>query len=339
MRRSDVRTGRDTGRVNRRTFSRQRVAGGGRKRPTYNPLVEVPPVGHVAPLAMAQSSRLDASAVLSLQRTAGNAAVAYVLQRSSCARSCGRTACQGSTTDPGTPHQEAGQSSTLQGLAAVPVQRAHDKCGCIGAKWHYCYDGCSVPDRVVRLLNKTQAFDKDNPTGASDTQFALRVPTLRGGRACDRHDECYQSCTSKKETCDLRMRQDMEDTCSAASNPTLRRRCSEWAAIYYKALSSSRGAQDAFNERKRQVCGCDPTSVAPQLQFPPRELLRQRSGRYLSWLEYQLVAGYVPLKAYKAFRSEEEFTKYLKSEFTSRPKAPSGELLDIRELLKLLKAF
>jgi len=88
------------------------------------------------------------------------------------------------------------------------------------------------------------------------------VDTTRGGVACDRHDECYQSCGSDRGGCDSRMRQDMLNICSKSKESrSVRQVCTEWAEIYYK---SHRGfGESAHKDRQREVCECNPSTLGP----------------------------------------------------------------------------
>ena len=123
---------------------------------------------------------------------------------------------------------------------------------CIAGSWRNEYDGCSVPPSIASALG----MDKDNPAGGSDTQFAFGIPSSRGGRACDRHDECYQTCNPfGKAACDLRMFWDMVSVCNRSSEPaSVKARCLTWANTYYQGLTIA--GFPAFAERQAQVCGC-----------------------------------------------------------------------------------
>jgi hypothetical protein len=115
------------------------------------------------------------------------------------------------------------------------------------------YDGCTDPTGLKR--------NKDNPAGGEDTQFGKSIASAEGGRACDRHDECYQTChhgdKSAKEKCDLQMREDMRLTCLAAEKEDWPR-CWTWAKRYY-ALVTALGSS-TYAKRQKEVCGCNEKS-------------------------------------------------------------------------------
>ncbi|NJL13794.1 MAG: hypothetical protein HC913_12855 [Microscillaceae bacterium] len=130
----------------------------------------------------------------------------------------------------------------------MPLQRA-----CSGGSWQYEYDGCSVPQSLANIAG----IDKDNPAGGTDTHFGLGIPTASGGRACDRHDECYQTCNTPggRAACDRQMYADMMATCHASSAPPpVKKRCQEWALRYYRGLQVFGGS--AYRERQQQSCNC-----------------------------------------------------------------------------------
>jgi hypothetical protein len=240
---------------------------------------------------VAEVERDAPPSLLSLQRLAGNAAVAQlvsgVVQRPGCGGSCG---CGG----------------TCGERDETPVIQRE----CVDGKWKYEHDGCSVPAAAVAAgRGQHGSFDKDNPAGGSDTHFALGKATTRGGVACDRHDECYQSCTTDRGACDERMYHDMKAVCAASSeNRIVRARCWQFATIYYKALRV--GAESAFKSRKQAVCSCDASLVPPAMRRPPRHLL-ERHGKSISWLDYQLISSRPPLSAYKPFTDQKDYERYL----------------------------
>jgi hypothetical protein len=173
-----------------------------------------------------------------------------------------------------------------------------------------------VPAAAVSIgAGQRGEFDKDNPAGGRDTQFSLTTSTLSGGLACDRHDECYQTCGSDRADCDARMYQDMRETCAkSGENAEVRSECMRWAGIYYKALRV--GGEGAHRERQAQVCACDPKTAGPAMRHPPKELLTRKSGpgkgSYLSWLDYRVMSTFPPLSAYKPFPDEDAYKAYLR---------------------------
>jgi len=143
---------------------------------------------------------------------------------------------------------EKEEKQSMQKKENNPIQKA-----CSKDSWQYEYDGCTVPDWISSITG----IDKDNPAGGSDTHFALGRPTASGGRACDRHDECYQTCNTQggREACDLRMYQDMAATCRASSaSPDVKEKCMDWASRYYTVLQHFGGS--AYSERQEQSCSC-----------------------------------------------------------------------------------
>jgi hypothetical protein len=154
---------------------------------------------------------------------------------------------------------------------AVPGRSLQRKCsgakgGCTDGKWKYEYDGCSVPARLLknRLLN----VDKDNPAGGKDTHFATCLPSHKGGRACDRHDECYQTCNPLgKSFCDAQILADMLFVCAKSSeNAQLKATCVGWATTYYEGLIL--GGDLAFWERQLQVCRCPTPNTLEKADRP-----------------------------------------------------------------------
>jgi len=189
-------------------------------------------------------------------------------------------------------------------------------------RWKYEYDGCSLPANLAIGLGSLTlgGTAKDNPTGGGEnTAFALSKPTTEGGVACDRHDECYQSCATKKEECDQRMYVDMKAICANAPG-SFRQRCEVAAVTYYNGLKRLPQAQAAFDDRKKHVCACDPQQRPPSQRFPPRELLRSpRTGVYLGWLDYQLILP--RLAGYRVFLNAEEYEAYVRPQ----PNTPAPE--------------
>ncbi len=128
------------------------------------------------------------------------------------------------------------------------IQRA-----CTSDGWKFEYDGCSVPG----WLAKAARIDKDNPAGGKDTDFGAKTG-VNEGKACDFHDECYQTCDKSvgaKESCDFKMYQNMVATCNASKEPkSVKEKCIKWAERYYTGLVVGGGS--AFDERQKQTCGC-----------------------------------------------------------------------------------
>jgi hypothetical protein len=152
-------------------------------------------------------------------------------------------------TDAGPDRFSAGASE-----AGVPVSSApptlQRKCLPAGG-WEFEYDGCSAP----KFLG-IKGIDWNNPAGGKKTQFALRIPSDKGGSACDRHDECYQTCNPlAKPLCDLQFLGDMVHVCRQNSeNSAELTKCLGWAGTYYEAVAHFGGA--AFVEQQLRVCSC-----------------------------------------------------------------------------------
>ncbi|MBV9301613.1 MAG: hypothetical protein JOY53_05825 [Acidobacteriaceae bacterium] len=123
---------------------------------------------------------------------------------------------------------------------------------CSGGSWTFEYDGCSLPASLASFLG----INKDNPAGGSDTQFGLAIPSSSGGRACDRHDECYQTCNPFGKTfCDMQFLADMLAICAASSeSASVKAQCLLWAQAYFDGVVA--GGALAFGQRQAQVCGC-----------------------------------------------------------------------------------
>jgi hypothetical protein len=189
-------------------------------------------------------------------------------------------------------------------------------------QWKYEYDGCSLPSTLALSFGGMTLGGraKDDPAGGGErTAFALGKPTTAGGVACDRHDECYQSCGTSKDECDQRMYADMRATCGAAP-PELRQKCDAAAVVYYNGLKRLPQAQQAFDDRKKAVCACEPEKIPPSQTFPPRALLLSpRTGRPLGWLDYQLILP--RLAGYRVFSDREEYARYLRGEPQTAPPA------------------
>jgi hypothetical protein len=123
---------------------------------------------------------------------------------------------------------------------------------CAGGTWNFEYDGCSIPASIAGALG----IDPNNPAGGSDTQFGLAIPSAVGGKACDRHDECYQTCNPfGKSACDQRFLVDMLSICARSSeSPSIKASCVAWANAYFEGVSV--GGAFAFGQRQGQVCSC-----------------------------------------------------------------------------------
>jgi hypothetical protein len=155
-------------------------------------------------------------------------------------------------------------ASSIGGMSSVPVLSLQREC-IAGKGWEFEYDGCSGPDLAGPF------FDRDNPAGGKNTQFGLHIPTSRGGRACDRHDECYQTChpsESSKNQCDDEMLNNMLSTCTRGSeNQGELMDCVKWAVIYRELLRSF--GDEAFWERQVAVCHCN--LINPQKSAPSED--------------------------------------------------------------------
>jgi hypothetical protein len=152
---------------------------------------------------------------------------------------------------------------TIGGLSPARGVLLRRKCsgpegGCVGGQWKFEYDGCSgLTGLAGAIVDAT--FDKDNPAGGEETQFANCLPSGEGGKACDRHDECYQTCHQddgvSQSDCDVRMLEDMLDACSNSESDEELQRCSRWAKRYYQILRKFGWA--AYRQRQKQSCGCE----------------------------------------------------------------------------------
>jgi hypothetical protein len=131
-------------------------------------------------------------------------------------------------------------------------------------KWNYEYDGCSLPDGIPLEWESVISifFDKDNPTGGKDTQFA----NDNGMGPCDIHDECYQSLTSNKEDCDKKMLIAMVNVCRNSSDENAKHSCVKWAAIYYNLLMKF--GDTVFYERKKQLIDCVSSNGTASISQP-----------------------------------------------------------------------
>jgi Domain of unknown function (DUF4157) len=152
--------------------------------------------------------------------------------------------------------QHAGRLEPVPTYATATLRQSKPG-GCVGGQWITEYDGCSLP----AMLASAFGIDPDNPGGGKNTQFALSQPSAVTDRACDRHDECYQTChggnlPQAQAACDERMYSDMYKTCSANSeNHSIKEKCLAWAFRYYKGLRAF--GFSAFLDRQSEVCACN----------------------------------------------------------------------------------
>jgi secretory phospholipase A2 len=157
---------------------------------------------------------------------------------------------------------------------------------------------------------KDNPTSSTNPAGGPDTTFAKRIPTEIGGVACDRHDECYQTCGSDRAQCDHQMLLDMQEICARSSGGgDLKVACYRYAQIYYGGLKTF-GAS-AHKNRQDAVCVCEGKKEARAV-YPPVYLLRALAGgRDPTWPEYTNLATRTELTAYKRFVNGRELGSYL----------------------------
>jgi hypothetical protein len=91
----------------------------------------------------------------------------------------------------------------------------------------------------------------------------------------------------------------------------LRQKCYVAANAYYGGLRGF--AKGAFEKRQKAVCACDPKNVHPAPGFPPRELLlAPRTGKPLSWLDYQLILP--RFAGYRVFQDQAAYERYFRDE-------------------------
>lgn len=145
------------------------------------------------------------------------------------------------------------------------AQAAEKNGGCINSKWNFIYDGCSLPEWLTTIA----MIDKDNPTGGKNTAFALCKPSRQGGRACDRHDECYQTCGTQRTDCDKQMLVDMIKACKKSDSQEMASNCVYYAQKYYEGLLLFGG--DPFRNRQKEVCDCPKRNRQPILK-PSRQV-------------------------------------------------------------------
>jgi hypothetical protein len=180
----------------------------------------------------------SATAVDALAYTVGNHVV-FAKGQYAPNNNCGRSLLAHELT-----HVVQQSRSTVQ----PSVQRA-----CSDGTWINEYDGCSLPAFLAGPLG---IKDKNNPAGGSDTQFGLGIPTSAGGKACDTHDECYQTCSLPgKEHCDQQFGEQMLAICAASSeSASVKANCIAKALVYFGGVSVF--GDIAFSQRQAQVCGC-----------------------------------------------------------------------------------
>jgi hypothetical protein len=186
--------------------------------------------------------------------------------------------------------------------------------GCVDGRWRFDYDGCSLPALYSSFLGVTSSenfYSKDNPAGGHDTEFSNSSRT----GACDRHDECYQTCHPGSRTaCDLQMYNDMKETCNRSSADAFtKRNCLVWAEYYYSGLKFFAGS--AFRERQAQVCNCGPANVPTRFRYPDCELLKRKDNNYINWGDYLVRTANPndPLANYRNFSDVTEFHAFVDS--------------------------
>jgi len=200
------------------------------------------------------------SAVLALQRLAGNTAVSRLLNGAPSVQRCGGRPCD-------CPEERE-----------IAVQRA---CDHSSGSWTFEYDGCSLPPGVSLVVGTA---DKDNPAGGPDTQFS--DPGGNRDKPCDLHDKCYQTCDTRptaRAECDRQMYERMMAVCleakkSGKSDDITVERCFHYAGVYSIGLGAF--GQGAFDGRQSEVCSCrlrtpppappvTPPTPAPPIPTPP----------------------------------------------------------------------
>lgn len=136
-------------------------------------------------------------------------------------------------------------------IAGVDPKQKHcfEPDGCIDGKWKFEYDGCSKPGFIPESVK----FNYSNPARGKDTHFSTCPP---GGRACDRHDECYQTYGSDKSECDSVFRAEMLAICDESQErPKVKKRCRFWAKRYAWGVTTRLG-KSAFKEQQEKVRKC-----------------------------------------------------------------------------------
>lgn len=124
----------------------------------------------------------------------------------------------------------------------------------VNQQWIYEYDGCSMPEELGMFF--PDLHSRNNPAGGVDTAFSNSNRT----GACDKHDECYQTCGRKKNECDHLFYVDMVNTCNQSSaDASTKQRCLKWAEYYYSGVSVEGGKP--FDKRQSQVCKFKPAET------------------------------------------------------------------------------
>ncbi|MFZ2498180.1 eCIS core domain-containing protein [Methanosarcina sp.] len=175
----------------------------------------------------------------------------------------------------------------------------------INKQWIYEYDGCSVPKTVEMFFDLPS---KDNPAGGVDTDFSNSKRT----GACDKHDECYQTCGLKKDECDTQFYLNMMDTCKRSSeNDFTKNKCRQWAKYYFQGVRI--WGKKSFGERRSKVCKLKPASRPLRYQNPPCDKLKRKNGEYFKWLDYIILTGDPnnPLSNFKVFTKQDDFLSYI----------------------------
>lgn len=261
--------------------------------------------------------------ILQLQRAVGNRAVADTLsgilaiQRRGCEGACG---CGGTC---GGWNEERADDSPVT-VQRKCVETGHDhRTGSQTREWDFEYDGCSLPERLAVDVGGVTlgGLTKDNPAGGRDTRFALGKPTSEGGVACDRHDECYQTCGADREACDQRIHHDMKEICAKSSESAkIKDSCRRYAGLYYAGLltlGDSPLAGRPYSKRQKEVCTCNPATKGPTAGYPPPEALQHQKGsqkgRFFAWAEYLVVSTLPPLSGYKRFPDRDTYEGYIAS--------------------------
>jgi len=140
------------------------------------------------------------------------------------------------------------------------------------------YDGCSGGLVADVYLHATGMYsgNRDNPTPGDGTGSFSEAPSVPDppALACDRHDDCYQTCDSDsgaRQACDKRFREDMNRTCAGLEGIVLvsdpeepdgmvevprSSVCQTFAEIYHFAVQQL--GDGAFEDGQRRHCKCCP---------------------------------------------------------------------------------